>query len=1241
MKRIFLLLILTTSIFLFSCSGGGGGGGDSNDSGPLPTIIPEKTKVAEQTDVQNIEKVEKVNNQERIIFSKETDLLKSLKEGDILIIPPDPNKAPYGMLRKVKSKTINPDGKVIIETEIATLTEAIESGEVEGTVDLDLTQIQSQSLAKGVRIAKADKNKLKYDINTNIGAGLKLVGDISIEKPKLYFKLRISYFKLREITAKVTASETARLQIIGAAKYTIKSEVKIASMKLPPIVFSIGPVPVVITPTLEIVAGANGSVKAKVSTGVIQTLSYEIGATYTDKEGTKGINELTLNFKPSALDFEGKVNVHPYVKGGFYLKIYDLVGPGGAVEAYLDFNAKSNPKITCSLDAGVKSSFEIKGKVLSYAFIDVQVDLFKKEINLAKCGPPQLTVSPKGIKNPSGFEGEQNFTPADFTYTLNVKNSIISGNDTIDWEATSTVPWLIVSQTSGTVQKGTPQTVSVSLNQTEASKLSKGEYKGFIEFKNKTNPKQPPLKLPVLLYVKGKPAIKVSPDPSSIPLVKGDEGGPFTPSKISFTITAEGGDVDWEVSKNVDWIDLSQTKGFLTDGSSITIDATINQNANSLAPGGHKGVIEFKNVTKLTGGIISGEGNTKRNIFLNANIYTYPSKLSFCAEKPGDNFIPSEQVFRIKSTKSGFTYSLGQTKSLLTFDNPTGDVPAKGEATVKAMPSNFAKSLGEGSYETTIVVGNKNSPYSFQDNGVSVTFDIGVRGCGRAFILTSDSIPYYYYYTPESVMKVISDTLGGYLTSYIVQPTPNSDSLIGFTLFRPDGAVGFNKLYKILLDNGSSALSGYFSLFNASVTTTGSYLLTMGTSNEVTNPNTGASGIVDGTLISKLDSSGNVLWKKFLYVLSSSSFFSVGDIETTINREYLLSGSAEKPKITIQDQYGNTISDNSNSIFIAKLDSLGNLLSSKHFASIEFKMAPPNITDPNLTKTDARFSVYKFKMVSNGYIMIGNIYNSSPSPFFRNGIFIINFDTSFNIVSSKYFVFSKNISNGGNSRLLDADIAFDGSSVILVGVEYTDNNNNLKQAKVLLKLDSNGGIIWGKRFENAHQNNVYDDYLIFKDIHITPDNSILLTGYITTLFTKGFVIKLDYDKGEVLWIKNYYSSKDDQSGVSVFLNSIVNTGNRGYVAVGYTTLNNYSGVLINELNPDGSIGQGLINGQCDYKYKDSTDIIISNYIPQYASGAIPLYPYTGTQQALFIQDFKGSFVDQSSLYPETIFTCEY
>ncbi|MFP4380136.1 MAG: S8 family serine peptidase [Candidatus Sumerlaeia bacterium] len=76
--------------------------------------------------------------------------------------------------------------------------------------------------------------------------------------------------------------------------------------------------------------------------------------------------------------------------------------------------------------------------------------------------------------------------------------------------------------------------------------------------------------------------------------IDGPEGGAFTPASKVFTLTNESASaISWSAASNADWLGLSPANGNLTAGASVDVTATINSNANSLAPGEHEAVLTF------------------------------------------------------------------------------------------------------------------------------------------------------------------------------------------------------------------------------------------------------------------------------------------------------------------------------------------------------------------------------------------------------------------------------------------------------------------------------------------------------------------------------------------------------------------------------------------------------------------------------------------------------------------------
>ena len=92
--------------------------------------------------------------------------------------------------------------------------------------------------------------------------------------------------------------------------------------------------------------------------------------------------------------------------------------------------------------------------------------------------------------------------------------------------------------------------------------------------------------------------------------VQGPLGGPFSPAAAVFTIeNMNASDIDFAVSANEDWIDLSTTGGHLPAGGSTTVTVSINSGADFLVNGLYSDVIGFTNTT-------DHEGDTVRAVNL-------------------------------------------------------------------------------------------------------------------------------------------------------------------------------------------------------------------------------------------------------------------------------------------------------------------------------------------------------------------------------------------------------------------------------------------------------------------------------------------------------------------------------------------------------------------------------------------------------------------------------------------------
>ncbi|HRY70488.1 MAG TPA: choice-of-anchor C family protein [Phycisphaerae bacterium] len=98
----------------------------------------------------------------------------------------------------------------------------------------------------------------------------------------------------------------------------------------------------------------------------------------------------------------------------------------------------------------------------------------------------------------------------------------------------------------------------------------------------------------------------------------GYKGGPFTPSRMTYTLTNTGGlPIAWTAAKAQAWVTLSKAGGMLAGGASDAVEISINAEANELAAGSYSDTVTFTNTT-------NGSGDTTRPVSLAVNASPIP-----------------------------------------------------------------------------------------------------------------------------------------------------------------------------------------------------------------------------------------------------------------------------------------------------------------------------------------------------------------------------------------------------------------------------------------------------------------------------------------------------------------------------------------------------------------------------------------------------------------------------------------
>ena len=359
-----------------------GGGTDDGDYSP---IIPETTAVISASQKDEVLRV----SENVMRLAADSSLGKDLSIGDVIVSGPIAGVAPYGVLRKVKSvASVGSDTLVVLEE--AALEEAVEQGELVENFTLSTDDIVSSTEGNNVFIVENEgisTQSLKDLINIRMDNEVLCDGDgdentthdqITVNGGitaglEPFIDAKIKGFSLKSFEAGIEVKETAEIKISGECAREFEKEKLIETINFKTFVFTIGPVPVVVTPSIEIFIGYDGKLSFKASYEIKQEFNARYGLRWDKKSKWNIINE-----KNSLLpdwgtpEFGGSAYIKGYVgaKGG--LKFY-----GGLAFVYV------YPKVFAEANA----SFKLPNPVYEFCLhggLDVDagaaVRVFKKTL---------------------------------------------------------------------------------------------------------------------------------------------------------------------------------------------------------------------------------------------------------------------------------------------------------------------------------------------------------------------------------------------------------------------------------------------------------------------------------------------------------------------------------------------------------------------------------------------------------------------------------------------------------------------------------------------------------------------------------------------------------------------------------------------------------------------------------------------------------------------------------------------
>ncbi len=429
MKKLILLkLIIGLMLILTACPSPP----EPSGQNPNEVIIPATTKV---TDDATRNALTDFNLESGLIrFAESTALLESLKLNDVIVSAPN-GVANEGYLRKVTAISREGDA-VILQTEQASLDQAVAQGSL--SVEREIVPsdiVSSKALLEGVSIElreptdlgtqglatqgfgfNIDFNQVLVDADGNNSTKddqLSLNGSFAFS-PKLLFDVDIKFlFKLQKLKLGIGFKEEVNLALTGFAGGSLKKEIAVAQFYTAPITFFIGPVPIVLTPKIDVKIGVDGQIGAEISMGIEQSLDVTIGAEWKRGKGWQNISGVESNGDYFVDAFALSMVARAYASAEASILIYGIAGPFlyGRAFAKIDVAIPRDPlwELSAGLEAGV--GFEVE--ILSFTLVSFEKPVLSYEIPLGQAEnsrPSIEIIAPSGttfdISKVVDFEAE-------------------------------------------------------------------------------------------------------------------------------------------------------------------------------------------------------------------------------------------------------------------------------------------------------------------------------------------------------------------------------------------------------------------------------------------------------------------------------------------------------------------------------------------------------------------------------------------------------------------------------------------------------------------------------------------------------------------------------------------------------------------------------------------------------------------------------------------------------------------
>lgn len=351
--------------------------GPSRAGGPLrsrPAVVRARVHVLDARALATLGRAEPAAS--ALVFEAATPDVRRLSPGDVIVAGAGP-ATPRGLLRRVTGVRWQ-GGRLEVQTAPAGLEDVFWRARFRHHARMrpaDLAVARAQ--LDGVRVPGAaaqawSPGRIELDLADVVlfdadgdpattGDQVRATGTLGAE-PSFDLDVDVSWGRVRRIEFTNATRLDATLALDARAAASVSRRVTVATLQFAPVTLMIGPIPLVLTPVLDVNVGASGSVSAEIRTSVTAATSVTAGLVY-ENERWRGFAELPDGLEDvdprwSPPEASGDAGVEVEAGPQLTLLLYDLGGPYASVYGYSSAWATLLPP-AWALDLGLRGNLGV------------------------------------------------------------------------------------------------------------------------------------------------------------------------------------------------------------------------------------------------------------------------------------------------------------------------------------------------------------------------------------------------------------------------------------------------------------------------------------------------------------------------------------------------------------------------------------------------------------------------------------------------------------------------------------------------------------------------------------------------------------------------------------------------------------------------------------------------------------------------------------------------------------------